>query len=429
MKKHPLKNLLIGFGIWAAGLSLAHASATSPATPEEQGFPIYAELCSVTKLKPLHDKGEGGFAGHTVLYIKGVCRDKTADFPRVKLCPADTDLNNPESGTGISVDGNFDNIVWMAVDGREDFFSGGLSPGARLDEATHRKVVREMMAKGYFKGIQFTPKVMQEKPAGMSKEEYIAKSSMGTDLALNFARNTYCARIPLKAEMLPPMVNYLNSRNAEYFNTGKHYKWDRFWDNCAHLAHNTFAAAGIVPFKKLQTTFSGNLRRLGTLFTDEPMSSSFALPGRTFAQFVELGNEGSLNVEDIYDNPLKRRLFHQYKWVADQPGSLFDFHPVRQAPENQMYDSAYVTPENLWTGGKGYTLKTVRENPRYANIEKNLEWFHWVYTQALRNHEDLRQNGDRSSRLRDPEFAKFYDDFGVYLRQQLQFVESRLSKR
>jgi hypothetical protein len=403
-------------------LSKAQTSASSSNLSYDQMFPLYAEFCSVTKLIPLSGDGEGGFAGHSVLYIKGICRDKTAGYPRVKVCPPSVNLTDPESGTGISVDGVFDNVVWMATDGKKDFFSGSLSANARLNADQQKAVERSLLKKGYFKGIQLTPKNMMSKPDQISTEEYVAHLAIGTDLALDFGRNAYCARLPLNSQMLPLMVQYLNSRNEEYYNTGKHYVWNRLWDNCAHLAHNTFAAAGIVPVKKLNMG-ADQANIYGDIPENEPKTTPFALPGRSFAQFIQLGTQGGTKVEDIYDNPLTRRLFNQLNWVATQPGALFVYRPIRSAPNNEMYDSTYQTPENLWSGGMGSTIRQIRQEPRFTDLKANLIWFKEKYQEDLEAYEILPGTLSGVLRMRNSDFAQFYAGYGAYLREQLRRID------
>ena len=66
-------------------------------------FPYYVELCATSQFRSKL-KGEGGIAGHAVMYIKGACKDEEAPFPQLRRCrTAATELDNPEHGAGISV--------------------------------------------------------------------------------------------------------------------------------------------------------------------------------------------------------------------------------------------------------------------------------------------------------------------------------------
>ena len=41
-----------------------------------------------------------------------------------------------------------------------------------------------------------------EHPRSLPREEFVAYSSLGTDLALQFARSVFCARVPVTEDML-----------------------------------------------------------------------------------------------------------------------------------------------------------------------------------------------------------------------------------
>src|SRR5215475_16178363 len=51
----------------------------------DQLFPYYVELCATSQFRSKL-KGEGGVAGHAVMYIKGACKDQQAAFPQLRQC-------------------------------------------------------------------------------------------------------------------------------------------------------------------------------------------------------------------------------------------------------------------------------------------------------------------------------------------------------
>ena len=53
----------------------------------DQLFPYYVELCATSQFRSKL-KGEGGVAGHAVMYIKGACKDEQAPFPQLRRCRA-----------------------------------------------------------------------------------------------------------------------------------------------------------------------------------------------------------------------------------------------------------------------------------------------------------------------------------------------------
>ena len=87
-------------------------------------FPYYVELCATSQFRSKL-KGEGGVAGHAVMYIKGACKDEHASFPQLRRCNVTaTELDDPEHGAGVSVGRWFRNVNWVAVPGYELFYPG-----------------------------------------------------------------------------------------------------------------------------------------------------------------------------------------------------------------------------------------------------------------------------------------------------------------
>ena len=89
-------------------------------------FPHYVELCATSQFRSKL-KGEGGLAGHAVMYIKGACKDEHAPYPQLRRCRvAATEIDDPEHGAGVSVGRWFRNVNWVAVPGYNLFFQGNL---------------------------------------------------------------------------------------------------------------------------------------------------------------------------------------------------------------------------------------------------------------------------------------------------------------
>src|SRR5215469_7359145 len=51
----------------------------------EKLFPYYVELCAGSQFRAKL-AGEGGLAGHAVMYLKGACREEHAPFPQLRRC-------------------------------------------------------------------------------------------------------------------------------------------------------------------------------------------------------------------------------------------------------------------------------------------------------------------------------------------------------
>src|SRR5512138_1437546 len=59
--------------------------ATRPEPAYDRLYQRSIEVCATSRIRPRFSAA-GGPAGHAVLYLKGVCRDPTAGYPRLQLC-------------------------------------------------------------------------------------------------------------------------------------------------------------------------------------------------------------------------------------------------------------------------------------------------------------------------------------------------------
>lgn len=210
----------------------------------EQFFPYYVELCAASQFRSKLTGEGGGPAGHAVIYIKGACKDDEAPFPQLRRCRSvATSLQDPEHGAGISVNAMFRNVNWVAVPGYDLVFSGGLAPGERLTRARFETVEQQAIAKEIYKGVIF------HRFSGATRDtdlrEFLKRAGIGTDLALQFARTVFCARLPVTEDMLDPIIGFLNDKNREYAEGEADYNWSAWADNCSHTMRNALAAANI----------------------------------------------------------------------------------------------------------------------------------------------------------------------------------------
>jgi hypothetical protein len=243
-------------------------------------FPYYVELCATSQFRSKL-KGEGGVAGHAVMYIKGACKDEQAPFPQLRRCRvAATEITDPEHGAGVSVGRWFRNINWVAVPGYELFYGGNLKIGEPLTQAHFDATVRNVIDKGVFKGVEFHD--YPTAGAERSLENFVAEQAIGTDLALQFARSVFCARIPVTPRMLDEVIAFLNDKNREYFAGEADYNWNLLGDNCVHTVRNALAAANVWSPLSVRTV------KLLHLF-------NLAVPANEFVNLAELGTEGPID--------------------------------------------------------------------------------------------------------------------------------------
>jgi hypothetical protein len=172
------------------------------------------ELCATSQFRSKL-KGEGGVAGHAVMYIKGACKDEQAPFPQLRRCRvAATRLDDAEHGAGVSVNRWFRNVNWVAIPGYELFYQGNLKFGERLTPAHFEATVHDAIEKGIYQGVEFHDYPSANTGAGL--ENFVANEGIGTDLALQFARSVFCARVPVTESMLDEVIAFLNDKNREY---------------------------------------------------------------------------------------------------------------------------------------------------------------------------------------------------------------------
>jgi hypothetical protein len=215
-----------------------------PDAEYEELFPYHVELCAASQFRSKLTGEGGGPAGHAILYIKGACKDENAPFPQLRRCRGvATSLKDPEHGAGVSVNQMFKNINWVATPGYELVFPGGRAPGERLTRARFEEVERTAITKGIYKGVIFHR--FAAATSDTELRDFLERAGIGTDLALQFARSVFCARLPVTEPMLDPIIKFLNDKNREYAEGEADYNWSAWADNCSHTMRNALAAANI----------------------------------------------------------------------------------------------------------------------------------------------------------------------------------------
>lgn len=387
----------------------------------DQIFPYWGEICGLTKIKPTEGSA-GGPGGHAVKYLKGVCRDRSVSYPRLKLCEEGSiDLSDPNAGVGVSLHSMLKNVKWVAVDGRDFFLYGDLSEGNKVDRAAFDQATRRAFEERIYEGVRIAESDEAKRLEGMTYEENAAILGLGTDYAVRFGRHAYCARVPLKKEMLQPMIEYLNSVNEKYYFGTKDYKWDFLSDNCGHASHNTFAAAG---FWRPKRTEKNALER-ALKFWYSP--KNLAPPSHEFIQLARLGNDGPLDTPaQVYRNRYASSLLLNKGYLPTRAGALVDNIPI---PENNdrfvpgtgflMLNIPYIVPNRS-------RLKRFTTKDRYNDLETNLEHFRERYLNILARYRSADSFARRNSALDNATFREIHAKFYPYIRQQFIEVSDQL---
>jgi hypothetical protein len=339
-------------------------------------FPYYVELCATSQFRSKL-KGEGGLAGHAVMYIKGACKDEQAAFPQLRRCRvAATDVHDPEHGAGVSVGRWFQNVNWVAIPGYDLFYQGNLKFGEPLTQAHFETTVQEVIRKGVYNGVKFhaSPSV----GADPSLEDFIANEGIGTDLALQFARSAFCARVPITAPMLDEIITFLNDKNQEYFEGDADYNWDVWADNCAHTLRNALAAANI------WSPLSVRAIKLRQIF-------NLAVPANEFANLAELGTKGDIeDYRDIQRDGPQRDTLHEFHWLPTRHGALLKTLPVHEP--NDLYDTTFrlFTLQSPFRMGKTRRVVDLLSDRRFVELDANLRYFQEKYDTILKNQDERR---------------------------------------
>ena len=377
----------------------------------DQLFPYYVELCATSQFRSKM-KGEGGVAGHAVMYIKGACKDEDAPFPQLRRCRvAATELDDPEHGAGVSVGRWFRNVNWVAVPGYELFYQGNLKNGEPLTEAHFKATVHNAIDKGVYKGVEFhdAPSV----GTGASLEDFVAAEGVGTDLALQFARSVFCARLPVTEPMLEEIIAFLNDKNREYAEGDADYNWSVWADNCSHTLRNALAAANIWPPLSVRAV---KIRQIFNL----------AVPANEFANLAALGTEGNIaDYREIQRDGPERDALHEFHWLPTRQGALLKTLPVHEP--NELYDTTFrlFTLQSPFRMGKtAHTIELLSDD-RFVNLAANLHYFQEKYDAILAGHDERR---DRLASVRGTPYRRVDRLLYDYIKAQRSEVEAMLHR-
>ena len=382
-----------------------------PDAAYEKLFPYYVDLCTVSRTRRKDGTGGNPF-GHAALYIKGACKDEAAAFPQLRRCRrVATEIDDPEHGAGISVNRFFRNVNWVAVPGYELFFSGNLKPGERVTQTYVDATVQDALDKGVFDGVELHPG--WERNGNTTLREFVADRSITTDFALQFARNVFCARVPVTEPVLDEVIAFLNDKNREYATGKADYNWHVLADNCVHTVRNALAAANVwSPISVLQT-------KILSLF-------HLAVPAHEFVNLAILGSEGPLDdYREVYGEDASRDSLQDFKWLPTRHGALVKTLPVHEA--NDIFSTdfrLFVVQSPFRMGRTGEAIRLLSEK-RNVELEANLRYFLGRYNNILG---EYREQLDGLATVRGSPYRRFGRLYYSYIQQQRDDVEAKLAQ-
>lgn len=283
----------------------------------DKHFPQYYEYCTGTQLKyqkNYFNGATGGRGGHGFMYIHGLCKDETKNYPQVKPC----DANSSHEGVGISLDSDYANVAWVAVPGRSLMMFGNSARKA-IGQKEINHVLDESVRLRIFENVKMKPEAVSKNKFGsVAHEKAAALFSIGTDIAVAWARDLRCVRIPVTRPALSKAANYLNSVNDKYYKGNKTYEWSMLSNNCTHLAMNTSAAMGINSPLKVDRLLPIQLMNL-------------AVPANAYLMYVDKAVRAEPEAEDIEEHPS----FKKFHFYPAQVGSLMV--RIKVYPTNEMF--------------------------------------------------------------------------------------------
>ena len=379
-----------------------------------------------------HQKGAkpGGWGGHATLFMSGTEIDTGASYPRLRLAPAGTDLSDPDTGTGVSVNKIFNNVTWVAIPGRDLFFRGGLTSDQTLDRAFFEAAVQKATAAGWFAGIKIKDELTRQRPTAMPGQEFIVRHSIGTDFALNFARTAYCARLPMSRVAMGRVIAYLNGVNESAQKSG--YTWNIYTNNCSHVTHNALAAAGVWDPKEARGPGAINVTK-DVLSVAKALvlgrMSDFSFPANNFVRLYEAGNERPIDdALAAFRNHDVRRTLND-GWMSTGPGALIATYPMQDASRNQMFapgrDPFLFSVPVLWDKEDKFKKLTRQAPSSVTDLGASLAHFRDCYAKTLANvrtvDDQLRfLHGDES----EQEFRTFYALFYEHIAEELKRTDA-----
>ncbi|OYZ20111.1 MAG: hypothetical protein B7Y39_11340 [Bdellovibrio sp. 28-41-41] len=266
-------------------------------TTFENLYPKYLGVCLASQVKRADLDPEMAW-GHIALMIKGACVDREAKYPQLKSC------NNTH--VLISVNPYIKNVNWIATETFDTIFNGGLSRHAELTQETFSAAYEKLKDIPPFKGVEFHKDVF---PNSTNPAFDFAKKVLGYDSAINFGRDTWCAKIPANEAAVIKVIAYLNERNKDYAEKKKDFHYDFFNDNCAHLVHNSLAQIGFEEVIEVRVPF---WRRIFNL----------SIPGNEFLKSIDMTSGRNIKLSEpdkIFKDKKLRTALLELDWLPIQP--------------------------------------------------------------------------------------------------------------
>ncbi len=371
-------------------------------------YPYYYKYCASTQRTPFEGEG-GGIGGHAFMFLSKVCIDKRKGINSLSPLVMCEDLpeyrsnrkklNDPNLGTGITVDSYLKNTIYMNVPGLDLFLGVGLLNGKEiLDDSGRNKVSEYAVSKGATNGVLFKKEAYSwaksmeatefsdklSKQSDKERHVEIAKIAFGTGIAISYGRNLYCVNIPLNKRLMKKMVEEANEDRklvkvgekyrGRFLSSGVKkkaiYEWDMFFKNCTHLAINSLArVTGIFP----------------PVMTDLPLFKQFtqvAIPANYFVEIFDNLNREPIDIDNYWSDKEKRRVFQESVslgeggFIPQQPGTIVEKIPLYGTIGNP-HSKVVKNKLNRLFKNNDYVLQVLAlsGSSRKKSIKNKFHWF------------------------------------------------------
>jgi hypothetical protein len=241
--------------------------------------------------------------------------------------------------------------MWIAVPGRDFMLNGNVERKAinEADVAVHVATINKL--KIFDEVISKSDKLKDLTPGTPAYLDAIARDTLGTDHAVNWARELHCVKIPATSDSLKEVTTFLNNSNNQY-KTGPGYEWSKLSNNCVHLSVNQSHAMGISKELKLDQKHI-------------KMVMNMALPANGFLMYADLAVLAKMPSNKLLSKVLPEKGFYQA-----QVGSIMEAHeaypsgevfktdelsvltaprllkPFKLLATPRKYEKKYMTPAN-----------------------------------------------------------------------------------
>jgi hypothetical protein len=395
---------------WVLMQSLANDSPRNPASMEmtadyDQLFPFYTTQCAVNQMVKKSNEPPGGQYGHSLLYIKGACRDTSAAYPKLKMCEAG---DGQPTGAIVSLDSIYLNTKFIVMDGKELMFNAGLGKDQPLTQDYFDQIVAKALKTGAAKGITLTD--------GTTDEESVIRRSTQTDWALSFAHDAACVRIPMNQKQIQAMVDTLNTTNEPYITGKKQFHWNEISDNCVTLIRDTFAKIGL---RAPIATPHGLFKPIEEL--KQASKSELPLPAMDLVQTIDAVNNFRQigTAETVYANAELRDYFNNFGTLPGAGGGTIIFVPMHTVGNDLYAHGANLIFDKLSKGVNEKKWESYLEDASYSAIDANLN--------IVLNHffkiQRLRKSVDESTEL-----GKFAKSYNAWIDQNIKDIQFALSQ-